>query len=64
MRTYTNTEVDDIAKACAKFLAAHERRSLVARGATANEEVAIHELRWTLAAREREALAAAMGTAA
>lgn len=64
MRPYTNEEVDRIAEACRAFLAATDRRNSGARRATLNEEAALGVLRYELATREREALSAAMGTAA
>lgn len=64
MRPYSTDEVREIAQECRRFLEAHGKRAETAVGATANETTAIHGLRYALAAREREALSAAMGTAA
>jgi hypothetical protein len=64
VRPYTNDETKRIAEECREFLAAHQRRSGEATTMTPREQEALQALRYAIAVREREALAAAMGTAA
>lgn len=64
MRPYTNEEAFEIAGACRAYIEAHSQRSPQATCMTPRESETLDALRWKLAVREREALSAAMGTAA
>jgi hypothetical protein len=63
MRSYSSEEARLIAEACEAYLFAHSRRNPAARSMTHNEHRALTELRYAIAAREREALKAEIGEA-
>jgi hypothetical protein len=64
MRPFTNEETQAIVAACHVVIKAYESRHADANQMTLNEAQAVNALKYELAAREREALVTAMGTAA